>query len=63
MLKGWDKYKGEKDISACGLIAFINQDGERCSGEKIMTAMSFMGKDRMLVCGKGKKRCKNCLWT
>ena len=42
MLRGWDKYKGEKDISACGLIAFINQDGERCSGEKITQAMTFM---------------------
>ena len=52
MLKGWDKYKGEKEISGCGIMSFINQDGEKCSGEKIMMAMTFM-KERGNGLGAG----------
>ncbi|MBN1156841.1 glutamine amidotransferase family protein [Candidatus Woesearchaeota archaeon] len=37
-----NKYRTEKDISACGLFGFINEDGKRQNGEIARKAMALM---------------------
>lgn len=52
MIEGYKKYNDPRDTSGCGLVGFINRDGNRVDGSHIIKSLCLM-KDRGNGLGAG----------